>query len=153
VTSRNPTVSKIAKRLRKAHEITYQATVEGISDDKVIRRYPRIVNEAIDAIILQLNIIKDQAKLVEKSQDRKEERNEIMVGVTQELANLSTIMGGSGDSLKVLTHSDHNYIRGVILLSAEEAWIRAVKDMNESERLQFENRLNQVGYSVEMEEE
>lgn len=147
----SPTISRIAKRLRRVQEITHQVTTEGIADDKIIKQYPQIINEAIDAIISHLNIIKEQAKLVEVNQHRKEERNEIMVGVTQELSNLSTILGGGGDNLRVLTHSDHNYIRGVILGSTEDAWVRAVREMNESERLLFESRLIQAGYSIEIE--
>lgn len=139
------TIYRIAQRLRKAQDITYQVTVEKVSDAKVLASYPQIVREAINAIISQLDVIKSQADLVDVYKDREQERDEVMIGITQELANISTVLGGDGKNLQILTHSDPAYIKGVLVDSDEMAFIKSIKSMSDNEKNLFLDKLKKGG--------
>lgn len=139
------TIYRLSKRLRKAQDITYRVTVDKVDDRKTIEAFPEAVNQALDAISEHLKTIRSQAQLVEVFKDREKERDEIMVGVTQELANISTVLGGEGQNLKILTHSDPIYIKGVIVESQDEALIKALKNLDEDEKSLFMDKLKKAG--------
>lgn len=139
------TIYRIAQRLRKAQDITRQVTVEKLHDAKIIQSYPEVVREAIDAIIDQLNLIKGQADLVGIYRDREQERDEVMIGITQELANISTVLGGDGKNLQILTHSDPVYIKGVLVDSDEAAFIKSIKNMSDDEKSLLLDKLKKGG--------
>lgn len=141
----NQTIYRLAKRLRKNQDRTYRVMVDKMSNLKTIETTPQVINEAIDAAIEHLETIRQQAQLVEVYKDKEKEGNEVLVGVVQDLANMSTILGSEGQNLRILTHSDPIYIRGVLVESDEQAFISAIKNMNDDERLLFENKLAKAG--------
>lgn len=141
----NQTIYRLAKRLRKNQDRTYRVMIDKMSNLKSIETTPEVINEAIDAAIEHLETIRQQAQMIEIYKDKEKEGNEVLVGVVQDLANMSTILGSEGQNLRILTHSDPIYIRGVLVESDEQAFISAIKNMNDDERLLFENKLAKAG--------
>lgn len=144
----NQAISRLAKRLRKNQDITYRAMVEKVSNLKAIEATPGLISEALDSVIELLNVIRQQANIVEAYQGKELESNEILVSVVQDLANIATVLGPDGQNIKILTHSDPTYIRGVLVESDEKAFIRAVNSMGEDERLLFEAKLAKAGIKI-----
>lgn len=145
----NQAIYRLANRLRKNQDRTYRVMVDKMNNLQTIETTPEVINEAIDAAIEHLETIRQQAQLVEVYKDKEKEGNEVLVGVVQDLANMSTILGGEGQSLKILTHFDPVYIKGVMIESDDAAFAKAIENMNEDELLLFKSKLNSAGIILE----
>lgn len=141
----NPTIRRLAKKLRSIYKISYEASHSNLNDMKVIEAWPDKIKLVADGLVELAGILTDHAGEVEVYKDHRKEDLEVMIALTQAMANMSTVLGGEGQNLEVLTHNDPYYIRGILVGSGEEGFCTAITEMTPDQKETFEARLAKAG--------
>lgn len=130
----NSPVQRLAQNLRGISRISLQVARTEIEDQKVIKDRPGLKRKMAQRFRDSADVLDEWADEDETLFTRREEDMEALVTISRMSANISTVLGSDGGNLEILTHSDPEYVLGVLLRATEEARREAVSKMPVEEK-------------------
>jgi hypothetical protein len=125
--------SRVAKRLRSISQLSTQIARGEVEDHKVIENWPKGLKEMARLFEESRELCLEYAGEIEAYKGRREEDAEALITLAQAAANIATVIGSDGQNLEVITHSDPEFIYGVLSRGAPEALEQACRKL-EAER-------------------
>lgn len=127
-------IQRVAQRLRNISQLSTQIARVEIEDAKVARLWPENMKVIAESLVDAGETLKRYANEISAYTGRRQEDTDALVTLAVTAANISTILGSKGDNLEILTHSDPEYVLGVLLRATEEARREAISKMPAEER-------------------
>lgn len=127
-------IQRVAQRLRNISQLSTQIARVEVEDAKVARLWPENMRLIAESLVDAGETLTRYANEVSAYTTRRQEDADALVTLAQTAASISTILGSKGDNLEILTHSDPEYVLGVLLRATEEARREAISRMPVEER-------------------
>lgn len=143
-------IQRVAERLRNMAQLSTQIARVEIEDNKVAVLWPTNLRVMADTLIEAGETLKRYADEIDSYTSRRQEDTDALVALAQTAANISTILGIRGGNLEILTHSDSNYVLGVLQKATEEARREVASRMSQEDR---EKWLRWLGWKSDTESE
>lgn len=134
-------IQRVAARLRNISQLSTQIARVGIEDEKTAKLWPENMQVIADSLVDAGETLNRYATEISAYRGRRLEDNDALVTLAQTAANISTVLGKEGDNLEILTHSDPDYVLGVLLRATDEARQEAISKMSAEDRAKWIRRL------------
>lgn len=130
----NSPISRVAQRLRNISQLSLQIARVETEDAKLVGAWPDQLRALAEMLIDAGETLNRHAGEVEVYWARHQEDVEGLQTLAQTAANIATIFGTDGGNLKILTHSDPNYIVTILTDAEEGAMKEAVARIPKEQR-------------------
>lgn len=138
-------IQRVAARLRNISQLSTQIATGGIADEKTARLWPENIQVIAESLVDAGQTLKRYADEIETYQGRRREDNDALVTLAQTASNIATVIGSDGANLEVITHSDPEYVLGVLTRASDDARREAISRMPVEERTKWIRRLGGIG--------
>lgn len=107
-------IQRVAQRLRNISQLSTQIARVEIEDAKVAKEWPDNIQVIADSLVDAGETLKRYAGEISAYTTRRQEDTDALVTLAQTAANIATVIGSEGQNLEILTHSDPEFIYGVL---------------------------------------
>lgn len=130
-------IQRVAARLRNISQLSTQIATGGIADEKTARLWPENIQVIAESLVDAGQTLKRYADEIETYQGRRREDNDALVTLAQTASNIATVIGSDGANLEVITHSDPEYVLGVLTRASDDARREAISRMPAEEKAKW----------------
>lgn len=130
-------IQRVAQRLRNISQLSTQIARRGIDDEKAARLWPENIQVIAESLVDAGETLKRYSAEIIAYQGHRLEDNDALVTLAQTASTISTILGKEGGNLEILTHSDPEYVLGVLTRATEEARQEAISRMPAEEKAKW----------------
>ena len=130
-------IQRVAQRLRNISQLSTQIATVEVQDAKISKLWPDNMRVIADSLVDAGETLKRYASEISTYTGRRLEDTDALVTLAQTAANIATVLGSDGQNLEILTHSDPEFIYGVLskgLESYPAALEKAVSRLGPAER-------------------
>lgn len=130
-------ISRVAQRLRNISQLSTQIARIETLDNKTAELWPQNMEVIASTLVDAGETLRRYAGEISAYTGRRKEDAEALVTLAQTAANIAQVIGTDGQNLEILTHSDPEFVLGVLTRATEEARREAVSLMPAEEKAKW----------------
>lgn len=138
-------LQRIAENLRGMSTAALQVAQSATEKQKVVKNRPGLYRKMAQISHENGKLLEEWADEDETMAGHNEEDIEALVTISRRSGNVSTLLGLDGRTLEMLTHTDPDYVLGVLLRASDDARREAISRMPIEERTKWIRRLGGIG--------
>lgn len=124
---------RISDRLRNSVQLLTQVTNNQIRNTQVVERWPDYIKNIADDLGEFSRSLRAHALEVDAFRGRQREDTDALITLADSTADVATIVG----NIRILTHSDANYIHSLLIEADAGAMSEAIKRLSDEEKKQL----------------
>jgi hypothetical protein len=126
--------SRVAKRLRGISQLSTQIARSETNDQKAMEQWPEGLREMARLFDENRELCIQYASEIETYKGHRKEDAEALITLAQTAANIATVIGSDGQNLEIITHSDPEFIYGILSRGTPGAIEEACRKLEPEQR-------------------